>query len=335
MDGDRRGFLRHAACAAAALALPASVRAVAFASRAIRIVVGFPAGGPLDIVARTIAPPLAGHLGATVDVDNVIGAGGSRAAIDVARAAPDGHTLLLCGPVNVIDDILLGTGRDFARDIVPVALIASVPLVVEVNPAVPVRSIPALLAYARARPGGLRIAYAGVGTPQHIAIEQFRAMTGAPMALAAHAGSAPALEALLRGDADAMFDPLPSSLPHLRAGRLVALATTGTTRAPLLPDVPALHEVVPGYAAGSWFGLGAPRHTPNSVVATLNAAVNAGLADPATRERLRALGATARPGSAAQFGRFLRAETIAYRRVIRATGIVAASPRAGDPPVVR
>ncbi len=208
--------------------------------------VGFPAGGPLDIAARTVAPLLSSRFSTDFIVENHPGASGNVATSEVVRATPDGHTLLLCGPVNAINATLFeNLDFDFSRDIVPVAGIASVPLVVEVNPSVPARSVPELLAFVRGNPGRLRVAFAGVGTPQHVAIELFQLMAGVVVTPVPYAGSAPALADLLRGEVDAMFDPAPSSMPHIRAGRLVPLATTGPTRSEMLPDVPALTSSFP------------------------------------------------------------------------------------------
>jgi len=293
-----------------------------YPAREVRIVVGFPPGGALDAAARTIAPALEGGLGLPVRVENRAGASGNDATRLVARAAPDGGTLLLCGPVNAINATLFpDLDFDFGRDIAPVAGIARVPLVVEVHPSVPVRSVPELIAHARANPGRLRVAYAGTGTPQHVAVELFQHMAGVRLSLVAYPGSAAALEDLLRGAADAMFDPAPSSMPHVRAGRLVALATTGPTRAAALPDLPTVAEVLPGCEGGSWYGLGAPRGAPAEVVARLNALVNDGLRDAGVRRALDALGAEAMPGSAAEFGRFIAAETSRYADIIRRAGI--------------
>ncbi len=322
MNMTRRAMLRSLAGAAFALALPKAGRGQPYQMRELRIVVGFPPGGPLDIAARTIAPALEGGLGLPVRVENRAGASGNDATRLVARAAPDGGTLLLCGPVNTINTTLFpGLDFDFRRDITPVAGIARVPLIVEVHPSVPVRSIPELIAHARANPGQLRVAYAGTGTPQHVAIELFRHMAGVRLSLVPYPGSAAALDDLLRGAADAMFDPAPSSMPHVRAGRLVPLATTGPARATALPDLPTVAEVLPGYEGGSWFGLGAPQGTPAEMVARLNGAVNDGLQGAGIRRTLDALGAEAMPGSAAEFGRFIATETGRYADIIRRAGI--------------
>lgn len=286
------------------------------------IIVGFPPGGPLDIAARIIAPTIEQGLGVTVRVENRVGASGNDATRHVVRSPPDGATLLLAGPVNTINATLFpDLDFDFARDIAPVAAIARVPLIVEVNPSVPARTITGFIAHARANPGQVRVAYAGTGTPQHIAIALFQHMAGIRLAMLPFPGSAQALAALLAGEADAMFDPAPSSMPHVRAGRLIALATTGPTRADALPDVPTVAEVLPGYEGGSWFGLVAPRGTPEAVIARLNAAVNAGLGEARIAAELAALGATAMPGSAVAFSAFIAAETARYAEIIRIAGI--------------
>lgn len=318
----RQALLRSLAGASLWLGAPRIGRGQGSALGDLRILVGFPPGGPLDIAARTIAPPLGRGLGVAVQVENRVGASGNDATRMVARAAPDGRTLLLCGPVNAINTTLFpGLDFDFGRDIAPVGGIARVPLIVEVNPAVPVRSIAELIAHARANPGGLRVAYAGTGTPQHIAIELFQHMAGVRLSLVPYPGSAAALEDLLRGAADVMFDPAPSSMPHVRAGRLIPLATTGPARAPALPEVPTVAETLPGYEGGSWFGLGAPAGTPDDAIARLNAAVNEGLREAGVRQALDALGAVAMPGSAPAFGQFVAAETARYAEIIRRAGI--------------
>jgi tripartite-type tricarboxylate transporter receptor subunit TctC len=317
----RQALLRTLAGIGIAAGLPSIGRGQSSVG-GLRIVVGFPPGGPLDIAARTVAPALGRGLGVAVEVENRVGASGNDATRLVARAAPDGRTLLLCGPVNTINTTLFpGLDFDFERDIAAVAGIARVPLIVEVNPGVPLRSIPQMIAFARANPGRLRVAYAGTGTPQHVAIELFQHMAAVRLTLVPYPGSAAALEDLLRGAADVMFDPAPSSMPHVRAGRLLPLATTGPARAAALPEVPTVSETLPGYEGGSWFGLGAPRGTPDEAIALLNAATNDGLREAGVRQALDALSAEAMPGSAAAFQRFIAAETARYADIIRRAGI--------------
>ena len=289
--------------------------------RSVRIVVGFPAGGPLDIAARTVAPFLARHLGQQVVVENRPGESGNSAALEVVRAAPDGRTLLLCGPVNTINvSLFKRLDFDFARDITQVASIARVPLIVEVHPSVPVRSLPEFITFARADPGRVRVAFAGIGTPQHLGIALFQSMTGVRLTLVPYSGSAPALTDLLRGAVDVMFDPAPSSMPHIRAGSLVPVATTGLERAEMLPEVPTVAEIVPGYEAGSWFSLGAPRGTPRDVVDRLNTAMNEVLSDPMVAALFRELGASLVTTSPAELDRFIGREIEKYRRILSEAG---------------
>ncbi|MBL6459269.1 tripartite tricarboxylate transporter substrate binding protein [Belnapia sp. T6] len=324
MNTGRRRVLRSLVGTGLALQLPSVLRAQTMPAEEVRIIVGFPPGGPLDLAARTIAPAIEAALAMPVRVENRVGASGNDATRQVVRAAPDGGTLLLCGPVNTINTTLFpNLDFDFGRDIAPIAGIARVPLIVEVHPNVPARSVPEMIAYARANPGQVKVAYAGTGTPQHVAIELFQHMAGVRLALVAYPGSAAALADLLRGAADVMFDPAPSSMPHVRAGRLVALATTGPARAETLPDLPTVAETLPGYEGGSWFGICAPRGTPDQVVARLNDAVNAGLRDTSLRRDLDALGAMAMPGSVTGFAGFVAAETTRYAEIIRIAGIKA------------
>lgn len=318
----RRDVLRYVA---AALSLPALARiaaAQAYPSRPVRIVVGFPAGGPVDIAARVIGPWLAERLGQPFVVENRPGESGNLATREVVRAAPDGHTLLLCGPVNTINTTLFpGLDFDFTRDVAPVAGLSRVPLVVEVHPSLPARSVPEFLALARARPGAIKVAFAGRGTPQHVGIELFKMMAGVDLTLVPYLGSSPALADLLDGRVDAMFDPLPSSIASIRAGRLIPLAVTTPEPSAALPEVPAMSRFVPGYEAGSWFGLVAPKGTPAEIVSRLDGAVRTGLADARLKERLADMGAMPLALSADAFARFIAFETARYGEVVRAAGI--------------
>jgi tripartite-type tricarboxylate transporter receptor subunit TctC len=262
MNLPRRRFLRLTAGASAFLTMTPEAKAQAYPSREVRILVGFPSGGPLDLAARVIAPWLSERFSQQFRVENRPGARGNTATEEVVRAAPDGHTLLLCGPVNTINATLFEKlDFGFSRDIAPVAMIARLPLVVEVHPSLGGRSVAELIAYAQESPSKLRVAYAGAGTPQHVAIELFQMMTGVWMTLIPCLGSAPALADLLSGSVQVMFDPLPSSLPHIRARRLIALATTGPVRSEALPGIPTMSDFVPVYEGRSWFGIGgAYRH---------------------------------------------------------------------------
>lgn len=296
----------------------------AYPTGPVRILVGVPAGGPLDIAARLIAPWLTERLGQPCLVENLTGDHSNLAARAVRDAAPDGHTLLLCGPIYPINNAL-NPDLDFVftRDFAPVAGLFRVPLIVEVNPALPINSVPDLLAYAKANPGRLRLAYAGVGTPQHVGIELFKSMAAVDFNMVAYLGSAPALTDMLAGHADLMFDPMPSSAELARSGKLRPLAVTSPKPSAALPGVPAMSDFVPGYEAGSWFGLSAPGKTPSDVIARLNAEINSGLASPKIMARIAELGGIEIAGSPAEFGRFIAAEAAKYQDVIRAASVKA------------
>ena len=318
----RRVVLALGAGVLAAPFMPTLTRAQTYPIRPVRIIVGFPQGGPVDIAARVMSPGLSERRGQPFIVENRPGESGNLATREVVKASPDGYTLLLCGPVNTINTTLFeDLDFSFTRDIAPVASISRVPLVVEVNPSVAVRTVPEFLAYAKAHPGQLKVAYAGNGTPQHVGIELFKMMAGVDLRLVPYAGSAPALTDLQSGQVQVMFDPLPSSIGFIRSGTLIPLAVTTLTRSEALPNLPVMSDFVPDYEAGSWFGIGAPHKAPADIVNRLNTAVNAGLADPQIRARLADLGATAVPGSPADFGAFIARETEKYRKVIRDANI--------------
>ncbi len=322
MEFSRRRFLQLTASAIALPALSRPAAAQTYPSREVRILVGFPRGGALDISARVIAPWLSERFGQPFTVENRPGESGNLATRDVVTSSPDGYTLLLCGPVNTINTTLYEKlDFDFTRDTTPIASIARVPLVVEVNPAVPVRSVPEFIAYAKANPGRLKVAYAGNGTPQHIAIELFKLKAGVDMTGVPYLGSAPALADLLSGQVQVMFDSIPSSIGHIRAGRLIPLAVTSPMPSEVLPDIPVMSDFVPGYEGGSWFGICAPKNTPTDIVRTLNGAINAGLADAKVKARLADLGAVVMSNTPDDFGSFIRDETEKYRSVIQAAGI--------------
>jgi tripartite-type tricarboxylate transporter receptor subunit TctC len=320
----RRHFLHLMASAITAPVLSGVATAQDYPSHPVRLVVGFPAGGPVDIAARVIAPWLAERLGQPFVVDNQPGESGNSATRSVVRAAPDGYTLLICGPVNTINATLFeGLDFSFSRDIAPVASLWRVPLVIEVHPSVPVRTIPSLIAHAKANPGKLRVGFAGYGTPQHVGIELFKMMAGVDLTLVPYLGSTPALADLIAGSIDAMFDPMPSSIAHIRSGKLVPLAVTTPTRSEALPDVPAAGDFVAGYEAGSWFGIAAPEGTSGHVIEKLNMEVNAAFANASIIARLSELGASALPGSPTQFRKFITEETEKYADVIRSAKIAA------------
>lgn len=318
----RRDFLKLTFATCGTAALTQIARAESYPTRTVRLIVGFPAGGPVDIAGRVIAPWLSERLGQPFVVENQPGESGNAATRSVVKAEPDGYTLLVCGPVNTINATLFKElDFDFGRDIAPVAGLYRVPLVIEVHPSVPIRTVAELVAYAQANAGKLKVGFAGRGTPQHVGIELFKAMTGIDVTLVPYLGSKPALSDLLAGNIHAMFDPMPSSISHLRRGELVPLAVTTLSRSASLPDVPAAADTVPGYEAGSWFGIGAPRATPKDVVDKLNGEINAAFANPSIKEKLAELGGEMMPGSKAQFEQFIVQETRKYAGVIRSAGL--------------
>jgi len=320
----RRTFLLGAAAAGmSSLTRPHPARAEAWPSRPVRLVTGFAPGGPMDIVARLLAGWLTPRLGQPVLVENRPGAGGNLGTEAVVRAAPDGHTLLICGPVNTINAALYERlPFDFVRDIAPVTGLVRVPLVMVVNPTVPATTASEFIAYARSRPRALAMASAGIGTPQHVAGELFRMMAGIDLLHVPYRGSGPALTDLLGGQSvQVMFDAVPSAIGHVRGGGLRPLAVTTATRSEALPEIPVLADTLPGYAASSWYGVGAPRGTPAEVVERLNREIGAGLADPGLLAQFANLGATPMPGSAADLDRLIAEEVEKWGRVVRTAGI--------------
>src|SRR6476620_11857322 len=280
MKRSRRHFLHL--IAAAALAAPVVAQAETYPARPVRIIVGFPAGGPQDITARIIAQWLSDRLGQQFLVESKPGAGGTIGAELVVNSPPDGYTLLLCGPPNTIGVTLYAKLKwNLVHDAAPVA---------EVTPSLPVKSIPELIAYAKANPGKINYASAGVGTPQHVSGELFKMMAGVVMQHVPYRGSAPALTDRLGGQVQLMIETTPASLEHIRTGRLRGLAVTTLTRAESLPDLPTVNDSVPGYEAISWYGIAAPKKTPADVVDRLNKEINAALADPKMKARLAELG---------------------------------------------
>jgi tripartite-type tricarboxylate transporter receptor subunit TctC len=291
-----------------------------------RLIVGFPAGGPVDIAARFIAPLLAQRLGQEVVVENLVGESGNVATATVAKAAPDGQTLLLSAVVNTINTSMFrGLPFDFERDLVPVAGLYRVPLIVEVHPASPATTAAEFVALARRNPGALKVGYAGKGTPQHLAIEVFKAMAGVDVTLVPYAGSAPALQDLLLGRIDAMFDPAPSSIGLVQSGQLRALAVTGSEPLAGLAGVPPLSKELPGYVASSWFGISAPRGMPRDRVDALNAATNAALAAPSSVATMMRLGATPMSGTPEDFAAFIRDETHKHANTVAASRLAASA----------
>jgi tripartite-type tricarboxylate transporter receptor subunit TctC len=318
----RRNFLHLAAGAAALPAVSRIAWAQTYPSRPVRIIVGQAAGSGSDIAARLLGQRLSERLGQPFVVENRPGAGGNIATEAVVRALPDGYTLLLVTAANAINATLYDKlSFVFLRDIAPVARIFRVPQVMEVNPSIPAKTVPEFIAFAKANPGKVNMASAGIGSVHHVAGELFRFMTGIDMIHVPYRGTTPALTDLLAGQAQVMFDVTPSSTPHIKAGRLRALAVTTATRADVLPEVPVMGDFVPGYEASAWLGFGAPKDTPAAIIDVLNTEVNAGLADPMIKARFADLGATVLPGSPADFGKLIEAETEKWAKVIRAANI--------------
>ncbi|MDA9506890.1 MFS transporter [Bradyrhizobium sp. CCBAU 11386] len=316
----RRHFLRIALATIASA--PGIAVAEGYPTKGVRLLVGFPAGGPVDIAGRFIAPWLSQRLSHPFSVENQPGESGNAATRSVVKAEPDGHTLLVCGPVNAINTTLFkDLDFDFGSDITPVAGLYRVPLVIEVHPSVPVRTLSEFVAFAKANPGKLKVGFAGRGTPQHVGIELFKILAGVDLTLVPYLGSTPALSDLLAGNIHAMFDPMPSSIAHLKRGELVPIAVTTLSRSANLPEVPVAADTVTGYEAGSWFGIGAPRATPKDIVQLLNNEVNAALMDPGTKARIADLGGDVMVGSQAEFQKFVAHETQKYADVIRLAGI--------------
>jgi len=323
MKNPRRHFLRLAAGVAAFPAVSRMTWAQTYPARPVRIIVGAPAGGTLDIVARVMGQWLSERLGQSFVIENRPGGAGNNVATEaVVRASPDGYTLLLVAVSNAINTALYDKlNYNFLRDIAPVASIVRVPLVMEVNPSVPAKTVSEFIAYAKGNPGKINMASSGNGTSPHAAGELFKLMTGIDLIHVPYRGSPPALTDLLGGQVQVMFDLLPSSLELIRAGKLRALAVTTATRAQALPEVPTVAEFVPGYEASTWQGIGAPRTTPAAAIDTLNREINAGLADPRIKARLGDTGAAPFVGSPAEFGKFMAEETEKWGKVVKLAGI--------------
>ena len=321
MSSSRGNFLFAAAVAVTTLSM-APAWADTSPSRPARIIVGFPAGGPQDITARLIAQWLSERLGQQFIVESKPGAGGTIGAELVVNSPPDGYTLLLCGPPNTIGVTLYDKLKwNFVHDMAHVAAISMVPLVAEVTPSLPVKSIPELIDYAKANPGKINYASAGVGTPQHGAGELVKMMTGVVMQHVPYRGSAPALTDLLGGQVQLMIETTPASVGHLKEGRLRGLAVTTLKRAEALPDLPTVNDFVTGYEAISWYGIAAAKNTPHDIVDRLNKEINAGLADPKLKARFAELGGTVLPGSPADFTKFVTDEADKWGKVARAANM--------------
>jgi len=321
MKFPRRRFLKLTGIAAVASALPWPAPALDYPTHPVRFVVGFPPGGQQDIMARLMGQWLSERLGQQFLVENRSGAGGNIGAEAVINSPPDGYTMLLAGSPNAINATLYEKlNFVFLRDIAPVASFARTPLVMEVHPSVPANTLPEFIAYAKANPGKVNYASAGMGTPQHVSAELLKILTGINMVHVPYRGAAPALVDMLAGQVQVMIDPLPASIEFVRTGKLRPLAVTSAARWPALPDVPTATEFIPGYLAESWYGAGVPRNTPAEIVDKLNREINAGLADAKIAARIVELGATVQSGSPADFGRMIAEETEKWGKVVKAAG---------------
>jgi tripartite-type tricarboxylate transporter receptor subunit TctC len=315
----RRDFIMLAGAAAA---WPLAARAGTYPSRPVRIIVGYAAGGSNDIVARLIGQWLSDRLGQPFVIENRPGAGTNIATEAVVTAVPDGYTLLMVNPANAINTTLYKKlNFVFLRDIVPVASMIRQPLIMLVNPSVPARTVPDFIDYAKANPGKLNMASGGNGSINHLTGELFKMMTSVDVGHVPYRGAGPALTDLIGGQVQLLFGGMASSIDHVRAGKLRALAVTTAKRAEALPDTPAVSEFVQGYEAYDWFGLGAPKGTSAEIVDILHNEVNAGLADPKLKARVADLGGTVFKGSSADFARLLADETEKWAKVVNFAGI--------------
>ena len=321
MTNPRREFLRLAAAAAALHLLPRAAPAQAYPSRPVRIVVGYPPGGPTDIFARLMGQWLSEHMGQTFVVENRPGAGSTIGIQAVVNSPADGYTLLLISTSAVISGhYYKNLNFVLTRDIVPVCGIALEPLVMVVNPQVAAKTVPEFIAEAKAKPGKFVMASVGNGTTPHMGGHLFMMMAGVEMLHVPYQGAAPALTDMLAGRADVMFEAMPSLVGHLREGKLRALAVGSATRSPVLPDVPTIGEFLPGYEGNVWFGIGAPRQTPADIVERLNREINAGLNDPALRAKVVQFGGTPLVGSSAEFEKLFIRDSEKWAKVVQAAG---------------
>jgi tripartite-type tricarboxylate transporter receptor subunit TctC len=317
----RRQFLEIATAAVAAPAFARIARALDYPTRPVRIVVPFPPGGAADITGRLMGQWLAERLGQPFVIENRPGAGSNLGAEAVVTAPPDGYTLLLINAANAINATLYQKlSFNFIRDIVPVGSIVRAPHVMFVTPSFPPKTVAELIAYASVHPGKVNYASAGTGNANHITTEMFKMMTGIDMVHVPYRGGAPALLDLVSGQVQVMFADTLTAGAQLKDGKIRALAVATTVRSPVLPDTPTIAETVPGFDASSWWGIGAPRDTPEEIVKSLNAEINAGLADPKLKARFVEMGALILGGTPAEFGKMIAEETEKWGKVVKFAG---------------
>ena len=292
-----------------------------YPARPVRLIIGYPPGGSADITARLLGQWLSERLGQPFVIESRPGAGTNIATETVVNAPPDGYTLLLVAPANAINATLYEKlNHNFIRDIAPVAGLIRFPNVIVVNPAVPAKTVPELIAYAKANPGKLNMASSGAGSTIHVSGELFKMMTGINMVHVPYRGGAPALTDLISGQVQVMFDNVPTSIEFIRAGKLRPLAVTTAARSNVLPDLPTVADFVPGYEASAWYGVGVPKGTPEAIIGKLNKETNAILADPKARARFDELGASLIAGSPAEFGQLVADETEKWAKVVKFSG---------------
>jgi tripartite-type tricarboxylate transporter receptor subunit TctC len=322
----RRRFLSLAGSGAVSAAIARTARAQSYPTHQVRLVVGFPAGGPNDILARLMGQWLSARLGQPVLVENRPGASGNIATEAVVRAPADGYTLLLAGPANAISaSIYENLDFNFLRDIAPVAAITREPLVMLVHPSVSAKTVPEFIAYAKTNLAGIKMASTGQGSSPDVTGLLFKTMTGLDLAVVHYAGGGPALKAMIEGQAQIMFEPMSASIEPVRSGKLRALAVTTAARSEVLPHIPAMGEFIGGFEASAVTGVGAPANTPVEIVDRLNREINAAFSDAAMKARLLDTGGAVLPGSPADFGRLMAEETEKWADVIRAGGTRPAS----------
>ena len=325
MKFPRRTFMHLAAGAAALPAVPHGAWAQAYPSRQpVRIVVGFPPGGATDIMARLMGDWLTERLGQQFLIENKPGASGNIGIEIVAKAPADGYTLLtVVTPVAINPALFTNLPFDFMRDIAPVIYLARLAYVVVVHPSVPATTLPELIAYAKANPGKINYGSAGAGTPQNITCELFKMMSGVNLVHVPYKGGAPAVADLVAGHVQVIFAPVSEAIPHIKAGKLRALAVTPAKRLDVFPDVPSVGEFLPGYEATGFAGIGVPKATPAAIIDLLNKELNAGLADPKIKARIEELGGTVVGGTPAEFGKIIADATEKWAKVIKFAGIKA------------
>lgn len=318
----RRKFLQLTAAGLSAPAFPLAARAEDYPTRPVRIVAGFAAGGGVDITARLIGQWLNERLGQSFVVENRAGAGGNIGTEAVVTAAPDGYTLLLATVPNAVNASLYNNLKfNFIRDIAPVAGIIRVPMFIMVHPSLQAKTVPELIAHAKANPGKVNMASAGNGSAPHMAGELFKMMAGVNMVHVPYRGQGPALTDLLGGEVQVLFATAPGTTDYVTTGKLRALAVTTATRAQVLPDVPPVGDFVPGYETSQWYGMCAPGKTPIDIIGKLNKEINAAIAEANMKARLAAIGGEPLPGTPAEFGRLIAEETGKWAKVVQAAGL--------------